>query len=668
MKKKFLTFGVVFSITFTTLFNPLFSPILNLTEVSAATVIEDKYFIPLRNVFESNAGSVNWNGETKQIEIFHSGNNYEFALNENSITKNGTTSELKYPIKNINGATYIHYDDVSFVYEQENDTFKNTKKELVTNAYYYMSAQGIPGMTAAFADNKTGYTWTQGFGMADIEKNIPSTKDTLYSVGSISKSFTALGILKLEEEGKLNINDKVTTHIPEFSLITNPIFGGNSSDVTIKQLLTHYSGINGDIFRNFYTLGDYEKSFLDGYVETLQKEYMTSVSGTRMSYANSGYAVLGNIISKTTGEQTNIFDGFNNYMNGNLIKSMGLNNTAFAATENDNFAKSYANTSLGKSEPVYVNNIPAGALFTNSVDMANFLQLILNKGVINDKRVFEEKTIEKFLKEIPFQDPLTDTISPRLGTYEVNYNNQSYIGHGGDVEYFHSDYRLALSAGIGIFISANSSSSISVPNILTVDTLANALSETERQADYVPAKDTSSYVYKDANEYGGYYVGLGDVIVTDANVIIPEQNFTFQKTDNKNEFAHEVIGAIVFATIGDVDVMLSEGMIVTQKAERIPADDDLKNMAGKYYQVKSEYEFPVFDSVIIKIDSGGYGFISIPETATIEESYVDIPISKVSDNKYIVLGIGRNLSNVIEVVEMNGEQYFKYNGCHYKKG
>jgi len=255
MKKKFLTFGVVFSITFTTLFNPLFSPILNLTEVSATTVIEDKYFIPLRNVFESNAGSVNWNGETKQIEIFHSGNNYEFALNENSITKNGTTSELKYPIKNINGATYIHYDDVSFVYEQENDTFKNTKKELVTNAYYYMSAQGIPGMTAAFADNKTGYTWTQGFGMADIEKNIPSTKDTLYSVGSISKSFTALGILKLEEEGKLNINDKVTTHIPEFSLITNPIFGGNSSDVTYKTIVDALLGYKRRYFQKFLYFG-----------------------------------------------------------------------------------------------------------------------------------------------------------------------------------------------------------------------------------------------------------------------------------------------------------------------------------------------------------------------------------------------------------------------------
>ena len=103
-----------------------------------------------------------------------------------------------------------------------------------------MKEEGIPSASVSVRENgKTIHT--KAFGKANIEKNLPVTKKTMFSTGSVSKIYLAAAALKLVDEGKLNLDDKVTEYIPDFKM-ADPRY----KDITVGMLLNHTSGMPGD--------------------------------------------------------------------------------------------------------------------------------------------------------------------------------------------------------------------------------------------------------------------------------------------------------------------------------------------------------------------------------------------------------------------------------------
>ena len=162
----------------------------------------------------------------------------------------------------------------------------------------YMQAQtdirGFSGSVLVMKQNKV--LLRKGYGLADREWNIPNTPDAKFRIGSITKQFTATGILQLIEAGKLSLDDKLSKFYPDFP---------KGDSVTIHMLLNHTSGIASYTDqKNFMDVATLPWS-KDSIIAYFKKVPYNFSPGTKWAYNNSGYFLLGCIIEKVSGQSYN---------------------------------------------------------------------------------------------------------------------------------------------------------------------------------------------------------------------------------------------------------------------------------------------------------------------------------------------------------------------------
>ncbi|HKV28430.1 MAG TPA: serine hydrolase domain-containing protein, partial [Candidatus Acidoferrales bacterium] len=173
-----------------------------------------------------------------------------------------------------------------------------------------MHEQQIPGLALAIVrDGKI--VKAKGYGLADIELNVPVTPQTVFESGSIGKQFAATAVMMLVEEGKIGLDDKITKYFPDAPATWR--------DITVRNLLSHTSGIKN------YTDGkevDYRKDYTED--ELLKKAESTPLDfapGTDWNYSNTGFVVLGILIHKVTGEF------YGDFLQQRIFRPLGMNTT-----------------------------------------------------------------------------------------------------------------------------------------------------------------------------------------------------------------------------------------------------------------------------------------------------------------------------------------------------
>lgn len=157
-----------------------------------------------------------------------------------------------------------------------------------------MAEFGIPGLAVLTVEDGR-VTRMQGYGVANVEHDVPVTADTIFQSGSLGKQFTAAAVLRLVEQGRLGLDDTLAKHYPQ----------GPSAwhRITIRQLLTHTSGMKdyGDEF-------DYRRDYTEAeLLEVAMQLPLDFEPGTQWSYSNSGYMVLGVLVSELAGEHWSEF-------------------------------------------------------------------------------------------------------------------------------------------------------------------------------------------------------------------------------------------------------------------------------------------------------------------------------------------------------------------------
>ncbi len=193
--------------------------------------------------------------------------------------------------------------------QQKNDKQLSTDFDKMLSEQYKTNE---PGATALVARNGQ-IVYKKAFGIANLEYNIPMQIDNVFRIGSISKQFTAVAILQLMEQGKLNLQDSINKFIPDY-----PTHGHK---ITIEHLLTHTSGI-----QNYTVKKDFgEKMTLDltptELIEYFKNEPMEFAPGTKWNYSNSGYYLLGYIVEKVSGKT------YTQYVEENFFKPLGMTNS-----------------------------------------------------------------------------------------------------------------------------------------------------------------------------------------------------------------------------------------------------------------------------------------------------------------------------------------------------
>lgn len=242
-----------------------------------------------------------------------------------------------------------------------------------------------PGITILVAkDGKAIYK--KALGKSNLELNIPLEANSVFQIGSITKQFTAVSILMLAEQGKLNIEDKIGKYIPEYVEI--------GKDITIHHLLNHTSGIkNKTLLSEKHNSSRMDKSPKE-LVAYFKDEPLEFIPGEKFKYSNAGYILLGQIIEKVSkqsyGEfiQENIFDktGMTSSYYGNLKHSIPNRTKGYIIEQNEFIKADYMNLSLAYS---------AGAILSSTEDLLKWQNALLSNTL---------------LKETSFKQAMTPTL------------------------------------------------------------------------------------------------------------------------------------------------------------------------------------------------------------------------------------------------------------------
>lgn len=175
-----------------------------------------------------------------------------------------------------------------------------------------MRKASIPGVAVAIAkDGRIVYA--KGFGYADLENKVSFTPQTVSRIGSISKTFTALAVMQLVEQGKINLDAEVQTYAPTFPRKQSPI--------TIRQLLCHQTGIRhykGDEFLSAKRYNDVESA-----LAIFKDDPLLHEPGEKFTYTTYGYNLLSRVVETASGER------FNDYLQKHIFAPIGLKQTFF---------------------------------------------------------------------------------------------------------------------------------------------------------------------------------------------------------------------------------------------------------------------------------------------------------------------------------------------------
>jgi CubicO group peptidase (beta-lactamase class C family) len=273
---------------------------------------------------------------------------------------------------------------------------------------------GAPGFSVAvMRDGKSVYE--KGFGLANLEYDIPVTPQTIYHVASVSKQFTAMAVVLLEEDGKLSLEDDIHKYLPELPDYGHP--------VTIRQLLQHTSGIR-DQWQTLalagWRLDDIITQEQILRVLFRQKE-LNFVPGTRHLYSNGGYTLAAEIVKRVSGQP------FPDFCKERIFDPLNMAHTHFHLDNRrivHDRAYSYSKNGSGyQAEPLNYANVGATSLFTTAPDLVRWLDNFRDPKVGGPRAIARQQE----------QAVLTDgtKIDYALGVSIGSHRGFKTISHGG---------------------------------------------------------------------------------------------------------------------------------------------------------------------------------------------------------------------------------------------
>ncbi|MEM8887441.1 MAG: serine hydrolase [Bacteroidota bacterium] len=314
-------------------------------------------------------------------------------------------------------------------------------------------AENVPGSQIAIV-HKDSIIKLYNLGLSDIEQELAVTDNTMFRIGSVSKSFTAMGIMMLVEEGKLSLDDKVKEIAPELPF-TNE--WTDSDPITIAHLLEHTTGFD-DMRLVEYAEDGSEMTTLEGMQFFPDSKVSRWRPGTHMSYCNSGPPMAAYIIEKITGQR------IEDFIQERIFDPLNMNHATYFkdAYVDDHLSKGYLGEDNKLANYWHFIGRASGSINSTATEMAPYIQLYLNKGRLNDSlRLISEESLARM------EGPQT-TLAAKAGEsygYGLNircmeYRGTRVCGHNGGMEGYLTNMRYIPSKEMGYIIFVNKRSGI----------------------------------------------------------------------------------------------------------------------------------------------------------------------------------------------------------------
>jgi CubicO group peptidase (beta-lactamase class C family) len=272
-------------------------------------------------------------------------------------------------------------------------------------------------------DGKT--LFEKGYGLAQVDARTPITCDTRFRIGSITKQFTAAAILKLQEQGKLSVNDPISKYFPDWP---------RGQEVTLRHLLTHSSGIH-----NFTAKPNFQTNVtvaipLATLISSFKDDPYDFNPGVQFRYCNSGYVLLGAVIQKVTGET------YDSYLRKTFFNPLGMKNTgvypAGARLTNEALGYSYENGTVQRGVDWNMSNVAAaGNLYSTARDLSLWNEAIFGGRVLSTASLQAAFTVGVLAGDDPSHPEDTGY---GFGWTIDRLNGSREISHGGELAGFGS--------------------------------------------------------------------------------------------------------------------------------------------------------------------------------------------------------------------------------------
>ena len=272
----------------------------------------------------------------------------------------------------------------------------------------------VPGVAAVITRGDSIY-FAKGYGVADLEHNIPVSANTVFMVASVSKQFTAYGIALLATRSKISLQDPVTDYVPELASFTNSI--------TIQHLIHHTSGLRDEF--SLLSLAGYRMDDVITKADILRLLYrqrdLNFEPGTRYMYSNSGYTLLAEVIERISGQS------FSDWTHENLFQPLGMVNSHFRSIPGEitpNVASGYIAIPDGyKAQRVNYSSVGASGLYTTALDLGRWL-IALENGDIGGAETRDLARTRGTLTN-------GDTLTYGFGLIHGRFRGTRSIGHSG---------------------------------------------------------------------------------------------------------------------------------------------------------------------------------------------------------------------------------------------
>lgn len=306
-----------------------------------------------------------------------------------------------------------------------NPLFSQKEKQLEQLLAVYDKADQFSGTVLVAEKGKI--IFEKSYGYRNAPKKEKNTNNSLYRVFSTTKMFTATVILKLEEEGKLSISDKLSKYYPNFP---------KGDSITIANLLSHTSGIPNETGS--------ENTVDEGtFIKFISEKPLNFSPGKKWDYSNSGYYILGYIIRKVTGAD------YEKAIESYILKPLQMNHTGFhfnsVTDENKAFGYEFLSPNMSNEALRFKTDHPfaAGAMYSTAEDLFRFNESFKSNTIL------KKESIEKM-----FTPYLNDHYG--LGTDRLLKDSKNRIGHDGGGPGYRSRYYRILEDDICIIAISNS--------------------------------------------------------------------------------------------------------------------------------------------------------------------------------------------------------------------
>ncbi|MHA1122860.1 MAG: serine hydrolase domain-containing protein [Candidatus Heimdallarchaeota archaeon] len=333
------------------------------------------------------------------------------------------------------------------------DKLKQLIEELKSEIQIGMKENNISGFSIAIVDKK-GILWSEGFGYTDESKTKKVNPDTLFMIGSLSKAYNVMGFLRAMQKGMIHLDDQLIKYYPEFSWNTR--FDENEiKKITFRHLLTHYAGLP-----HFTPVKEKDEDnyvTFDEYIKKINNCWQKYPVGDRLSYSNAGVDLAAFVLQKISGMS------YAKYLEKEVYLPLGMQNSIVEPTKalkTENHARGFTGERQSTIEETKVPCLGAGAQWSSVNDMAKFLMMHFNNGMVNDERFLKEELLQE-MYTIPFAEKHElSKIGLGIGISKNKYGGELVLSFFGDGPGYFNLHHFFPKLGIGWLLQINQNDNV----------------------------------------------------------------------------------------------------------------------------------------------------------------------------------------------------------------